>query len=372
MKNKLSRRVVLPFLVGISIQFGCEKDRSSEINESRHTMAHEEERTTLVHLDRHKVFHAGIRVETVTKKSLSIPLVLTGKVTFNEKRFSDVTALLGGRVDKVFLYVNDLVNAGDPMIELYSQEYLAMQYEALQAFRRLERASGDDVASAKSIYESIRNKLLITGVNETDVDRLEKTQVPETHFRVRAPFSGTVLRSEVTLGEMMEKGFELFEIADLTTVWVLADIYEKDLSLIQNGMPVTVEVVAYPDQFPGRITTIYSVVDPKSRTVKARVETPNTEGKLKPGMFCTVNVQTAMGDETIKIPSSALLGDTEDHFVFVATSDTTFQRRDIRTGAERRDLTEVLDGLIEGESIVVKGGFFLKSELAKETFAEEH
>jgi RND family efflux transporter MFP subunit len=247
-----------------------------------------------------------------------------------------------------------------------------MQYEALQAFQRLERASGDDVASAKSIYESIRNKLLITGVNETDVDRLEKTQVPETHFRVRAPFSGTVLRSEVTLGEMMEKGFELFEIADLTTVWVLADIYEKDLSLIQNGMPATVEVVAYPDQFPGRITTIYSVVDPKSRTVKARVEAPNTEGKLKPEMFCTVNVQTAMGDETIKIPSSALLGETEDHFVFVATSDTTFQRRDIRTGAERRDLTEVLDGLIEGESIVVKGGFFLKSELAKETFAEEH
>ncbi|HET6273070.1 MAG TPA: efflux transporter periplasmic adaptor subunit, partial [Bacteroidota bacterium] len=92
----------------------------------------------------------------------------------------------------------------------------------------------------------------------------------------------------------------------------------------------------------------------------------------KPGMFCTVKIQTQLGKETIKIPASSLLGETEKHFVFVARNDTTFEKRDVRTGVETRDFAEILDGLIVGESIVVRGGFFLKSELAKETFGEEH
>jgi RND family efflux transporter MFP subunit len=167
-------------------------------------------------------------------------------------------------------------------------------------------------------------------------------------------------------------GTELFELADLSTVWVLADIYEKDLPSVRAGMKAHVTVAAYADSFVGTIATIYNVLDEKTRTIKARVEVQNRSGKLKPEMFCTVMIETQYGKETIKIPAGALLGETEKHFVFVALNDTTFERRDIRTGRETRDFAEVLDGLLIGEKLVVKGGFFLKSELAKETFGEEH
>jgi multidrug efflux pump subunit AcrA (membrane-fusion protein) len=106
--------------------------------------------------------------------------------------------------------------------------------------------------------------------------------------------------------------------------------------------------------------------------VKARIEVRNKDSKLKPEMFCNVHVQTELGKVTNKIPASALLGETEKHFVFVAVSDTTFEKRDVRTGVETREFAEILDGLLVGEKIVVNGGFFLKSELAKETFGEEH
>ncbi|HEV8537310.1 MAG TPA: efflux RND transporter periplasmic adaptor subunit, partial [Bacteroidota bacterium] len=129
---------------------------------------------------------------------------------------------------------------------------------------------------------------------------------------------------------------------------------------------------AYPGAFSGIVSTIYNVLDEKTRTVKARVEVENRDGKLKPEMFCSVMIQTQLGKETIKIPASALLGETEKHFVFIATNDTTFEKRDIRTGVETREFAEVLDGLLIDEHLVVKGGFFLKSELAKETFGEEH
>jgi Cu(I)/Ag(I) efflux system membrane fusion protein len=328
---------------------------------------------SIVRLDKHKVFHAGIRVEEVQKKSAAIPLSLPGKVMFNERRRADITARVDGRVERLHVYVNDRIEAGDVLAELYSQEYLALQAELIQASRRWKKPwQGADSATARSIYESARRKILFLGVPADDVRTLEDTQVPEPHFKVRAPLGGTVLESLVRQGSVVRTGTELFELADLSTVWILADVYEQDLPHVRSGMRAAVEVSAFSESFNGTLTSMYSVVDEKTRTVKARVELPNTGGKLKPGMFCTVKIATEVGKETIKIPASALLGDAEKHFVFVADSDTTFEKRDIRTGVETREFAEVLDGLLEGERIVVKGGFFLKSELARETFSEEH
>jgi Cu(I)/Ag(I) efflux system membrane fusion protein len=322
----------------------------------------------------HKIFHAGIQVEPVRARSLPVPLTLPGKVAFNERRRAHITARVGGHVENVLVYANEYVKAGQPLVELYSQEFQAMQYEFLQAAQRLSRAqeAGDEVGSERAIFNSIRRKLMVAGATEDDLAELESTRLPATHYVVRAPFSGTILESAVRLGATAQTGTGLFDIADLSTLWILADIYEKDLARIHTGMPVTVEVTAYPDRFAGRIATVYSVVDEKTRTVKARVEVTNKGLRLKPEMFCTVDVQTEVGKKTIKIPASALLGETERHFVFVALNDSTFERRDVHTGVETREFAEILDGLLEGERIVVTGGFFLKSELARETFSEEH
>ncbi|TAK59199.1 MAG: efflux RND transporter periplasmic adaptor subunit, partial [Bacteroidetes bacterium] len=277
--------------------------------------------------------------------------------------------------EKINAYVNDDVEQGAILAQLYSQEFMTIQSEFLQAASRLKRARSSNEAERKatnSIYESVKRKLRILGLSNKEVSDIETSAEASAYFIVRAQFSGTIINSNTKVGEVVEISTELFELADLATLWVLADIYEKDLPHITKGMKSLVEISASQEPFQGVIETIYNVVDEKTRTVKARIEVQNKKAMLKPGMFCTVKVQTALGKETIKIPASALLGETEKHFVFVSVNDTTFERRDVRTGVETREFAEILDGLLEGEQVVVKGGFFLKSELAKETFGEEH
>jgi Cu(I)/Ag(I) efflux system membrane fusion protein len=365
---------ITPALILIVILSGCGKQvKHTEETQPEHR--DETAATTIVHLDKHKVFHAGIKTEPVQRKSIAVPLSLPGKVSFDERRLAQLTARVSGRIEQVNVFTNDQVSSDAVLLELFSQEYLTMQNEFLQASERWKRSqepATEERTYAKAIYESAKRKLIIIGLTDAEVVELETTHMPQTHFHIRAPFAGTIIESNVRRGAFVQVGVELFELADLSTLWVLADLYEKDLPYVRAGMRVQVEVAAYPDSFSGTISTIYGVLDEKTRTVKARVRVENRRGKLKPGMFCTANVQTQLGKETIRIPASALLGETEKHFVFVATNDTTFDKRDIRTGVETREFVEVFDGLLIGEKLVVKGGFFLKSELAKETFGEQH
>lgn len=363
------------YLAAVIVLIGCGKATKTD-SDNPHGERHSEERAaSLVRLDKHKVFHAGITIEPVAKKSIAVPLELPGKVSFNEPKLAHITARVGGRIEKLHAFTNDRVKEGDVLAELYSQEFLTMQFEFLHAADRLSRvkeSSGEEQATAKLIYQSAKRRLTVVGVTEEDLVELEAARVPMNYYQVRAPFDGTILQSNVRTGTFVQVGTNLFDFADLSTLWVLADMYEKDLPLVRVGMKALVQVSAYSDSFPGVINTIYGVVDEKTRTVKARIEVQNKDGRLKPEMFCTIKVQTVFGKETIKIPASALLGETEKHFVFVALNDTTFEKRDVRTGVETREFAEVLDGLLVGEKIVVRGGFFLKSELAKETFGEEH
>jgi RND family efflux transporter MFP subunit len=354
---------------------GCSNNQKEEEDQAYEEHQPEDAEATVVRLDRHKVFHAGIRVEPVQKKSVAIPLTLPGKVSFNERKLAEITSRVSGTVEKVRVFTNDKVSKGDVLMELYSQEYLTIQHEFLQAadrWKRTKLTAGGDTAAAKAIYQSAMRRLNVIGITPEEIQELESGQLPATYYHVHAPFNGTILESKARVGSFVQVGSELFDFADLSTLWVLADIYEKDLPSVKTGMKAIVEVGAYPDVFHGVVTTIYGVVDEKTRTVKARIEVDNKGGMLKPEMFCSVNIEATFGSETIKIPASALLGETEKHFVFVAANDTTFQKRDVRTGVETREFAEILDGLLVGEKIVVGGGFFLKSELAKETFGEEH
>ena len=373
MKFKALQIVV--YLAGIAFFVGCGKETKTK-SEEQYGEHHSEEATNqIVRLDKHKVLHAGILIEPVQKKSVAVPLNLPGKVSFNERKLAHITARVNGRVEKLYVFTNHRAKEDDVLAELYSQEFLTMQFEFLQAVDRLSRVKGsssEEQATAKSIYQSAKRKLTVVGVTEDDLTELETTRSPKNYYQVRSPFGGTILEGNVRSGAFVQIGTNLFDFADLSTLWVLADVYEKDLPRVRVGMRALVEVSAYSNSFQGTITSIYSVVDEKTRTVKARIEVQNKDSRLKPEMFCTVKVQTEFGKETIKIPASALLGETEKHFVFVALNDTTFEKRDVRTGVETREFAEILDGLLVGEKIVVKGGFFLKSELAKETFGEEH
>ncbi|KAB2963416.1 efflux RND transporter periplasmic adaptor subunit [Zoogloea sp.] len=364
------------FVIGITVGLiSCSSDQDKS-NESASEEHHEEEvHSSLVHLDQHKIFHAGIKTEVVQEKSIAVPLTLSGKVGFDERRIAHITSRIPGRVEEVRVFTNDNVASNMVVAEMYSQEYIALQYEFIQAIERKERSlqgSQDDQKTAQSLYESVLQKLTILELSDDEINALRTTKKPKQYYSIRAPFSGTILESKVKKGMFLQSGEELFDFADLSTVWVLADVYERDLARVRPGMKAVVTTTFYPGSFYGTITSIYNVVDEKTRTVKARIELNNSSRKLKPEMYCMVKIQTQFGKETIKIPSTALMGDTEKHYVFVAINDSTFERREIRTGVETKEFAEVLDGLLIGERIVVVGGFFLKSELAKETFGEEH
>jgi RND family efflux transporter MFP subunit len=329
----------------------------------------------MVTLTEHQRFHIRLETAEVKESSVPIPLTLPGKVMLNERRRAEITARLAGRVEKIVAFAGERVAAGQVLAQIFSQDFLTMQMEYLQAKGRVQRLGGEsnEQSTAQSILLSARRKLEVAGLNEADLRQIEPVKEPMGFLPVRAPFAAAVLSTDVVQGQFVELGAHLFEIADLSTLWLLADIYEQDLPRVHQGMKAQVEVAPYPrEMFPATLTEIFDVVDAQTRTVKSRLEVKNPSGKLKPEMFASVHLTTELGGNTIKVPASAILGETEKHFVFVAVNDSTFEKRDVRTGAETREIVEVLDGLAIGERIVVRGGFFLKSELAKETFGEEH
>jgi len=347
-----------------------------ETEEHPHAAAEDHaENATVVTLTTQQLSNIRLEIALVKESSVPISLTLPGKVMLNERRRAEITARLSGRVDKVSAFAGDRVFAGQVLAQIFSQEFLAMQMEYLQAIERAQRFSNEssDQSTAKTILLSARRKLEVAGLSETDLRQLETAKEPMGFLPVCAPFAGAVLAAEVLQGQFVELGTHLFEIVDLSTLWVLADIYEQDLPRVHKGMKAQVEVTPYPrEMFPATVTEIFDVVDAQTRTVKARLEVQNSERKLKPEMFASVHLTTELGGSTIKVPANAILGETEKHFVFVALNDSTFEKREVRTGAEMREIVEVLDGLATGERIVIRGGFFLKSELAKETFGEEH
>ncbi|MBI3125078.1 MAG: efflux RND transporter periplasmic adaptor subunit [Ignavibacteriales bacterium] len=360
--------VIILFLIGCSGN-NSGNDESAEYPERTHS-----NEKTEVALTKHQVEHINIQTETPEAKEVDVPLTLRGKVALNEVMTAHITSRVKGRVEKVYAVISDRVKKGHPIVDLYSQEFIAMQSEFVQAEERLKRIKGNDMdyPTVHSIYESARKKLEVIGLTETEIKQLADKHTPYTVISVRAPFDGTLISGEVRLGEFVDVGKEFFVLANLQNIWILADVFESDLPLLREGITGDISITTFPDEvYKGKLTRIYDVVEPSSRTIKARFEVANYYNKLKPEMFVDVLVASKLGGSNLKIKSTALLKEKESSYVFVAVNDTTFQKRNVIAGRETKDFTEIKSGINPGEKIVTRGTFYLKSELAKETFAEE-
>ncbi len=369
------------FLIGCGGN-NSSNDESAEFPERTHS----NEKTEVV-LTKHQIEHINIQTETPEMKEVNIPLILRGKAALNEVMTAHITSRVKGRVEKVYAVISDRVKKGQPIVDLYSQEFIAMQSEFVQAEERLKRMKENDTdySTARSIYESARKKMEVIGLTEAEIELLADKHTPFTVISVRAPFNGTLISGDpslpnnfgraeagVRLGEFVEIGKEFFVLANLQNLWVLADVFENDLPLIKEGMTGDITITAFPDEvYKGKLTRIYDVVETASRTVKARFEVANYNNKIKPEMFVNVLVASKLGGSNPKIKSAALMTEKENSYVFVAINDTTFQKRNVVAGRETKDFTEIKSGIKPGEKIVTRGTFYLKSELAKETFAEE-
>lgn len=331
----------------------------------------------IVRLDAEQQQKAGVKIEPVTMRSLQQTISAPGRVVLNERRLAHLTARVPGRVEQVYAFLGERVQKDALLATIYSQDYLAAQAEFVQAEERLKlaaaRQDSSELPTARAIYESARRKLLVMGATEKDLEEIADTHVPKTFLEIRAPFAGTVIEASEILGHFVEVGGGLFHLADISSLWVLADIYEKDLANIKPGLRAEIEVAAYPgEKFPGRLTTIFDVLDETTRTVKARIEVENPSGRLKPQMFATVNLPGGAAAEVIAVPESAVQSEGEQRFVFLPHGEGGFQKREVRTGLKMDGFIAIPEGLAMGDSVVTEGAFILKSEVAKEGLEEGH
>jgi len=372
---RMYKKINLFFLIVLSsviIDCGNNTEEHDE-HEEYPERTHSDEKSELVFTS-HQIKHIDLETSTAESKEVDVPLILSGRIALNEALTAHITSRVKGRIEKVYALVSDRVNKYEILLELYSQEFLAIQSEFIQAEERFKRIKENDPeqATAKSIYESAKKKLESVGLTEIEVRQLADDHIPLTLLPVRAPFTGTLINGEARLGEFIEVGQDFFLLANLQNLWVLADVFEKDLPLIHEGMIGEVIPAAYPNELhKARLSRIYDTVEPSSRTIKARFEVSNHSNKLKPEMFVTVQVSSKLGGNNPKVPSTSIMKEKGGAYVFVALNDTTFQRREISLGKETKDYTEIIDGLKSGEKVVTRGTFYLKSELAKETFVEE-
>ncbi len=367
-------RLLLLTLPIILLTAGCGKSDHDHAADAGHD--HEETSRSIV-ISMQAQRESAIITATVGRRPIATALTVPGRIEYDQQRVAHLTSRVAGRVEQVLALLGDRVKAGQVLATIYSQEYLTTQAEFIQAQRRFALAASHSDSTerrdSRLLLESVRRRLAVLGASDEDIAELARTLSPSTLLKVRSTISGTVTETSEILGHAVEIGTLLFHIADLSRVWVGVDINEKDVALPAIGGTATFDVAAWPgERFSGRLTRIFDVVDEKTRTIQARVEAVNDGQKLKPGMFVTVALATQGRVSVLAAPVAAVQRDGDERFVFVATSDTTFEKRHVETGQEAGDWIEIRGGVQEGERIVTDGAFTVKSEFLKGTIVEEH
>lgn len=317
----------------------------------------------------------ALRTEPVRRQGESVAeLRLLGRVEADEATLKTVTAWTGGRIDKLQVKVTgQKVRAGQVIATLYSPEVFAAHQDLLSARRQLGRMSqgvpSAQVAAAAAVNAS-RERLRLLGLPDDEIAALENQSRPTEAVSIRTPFGGTVIERLAGLGAYVTTGTPLYQIADLSVLWVQLDAYERDLNGLAVGQAVHVEIEAFQGEgFEGKIAFIDPTLDERRRTARVRVEVKNRDGRLRPGMFAQAVVKThrAEGLEApLTVPSTAPLFTGRRSIVYVETvveADTIYEPRTVRLGPRLGNVYPVTAGLSEGERIVTRGAFAIDADL---------
>jgi Cu(I)/Ag(I) efflux system membrane fusion protein len=302
----------------------------------------------------------GVRIGRVEKGPLDMSVEAMGIVRPDQTRVAHVNIKTEGWIDKLFVnFVGQAVRKGDPLLSIYSPQFVSTQQELLTALHA-EQTLGNSQAS---LSEAARRRLELWDVPAGEIDQLQKSGKVQKDLVLKSPIAGTVLEQNVYEKQYVTPEKELYVIGDLSTVWVQAQVYEYEIPHVEIGRTATVTIPSLPDrQFTGKVVFIQPTVEETTRTVQVRIELPNREGLFKPGMFARISIAHPMG-EGLLVPTSAVLrtGDRDivyrvepgDHFVPVAVKISPIQFG---------DRYQVLEGLKEGEPIVTSANFLIDSE----------
>jgi Cu(I)/Ag(I) efflux system membrane fusion protein len=293
---------------------------------------------------------------------------------FDARRVAAVPARSAGRLERVAAFPGDRVAAGQILAEIFSQDFLLQQSELLQAARRAERLRGDaEEPAARALLEAARQKLGLLGLSGPEIDAVIAARSVRPLLPVRAPIGGTVIESAAVAGAPAAADAGLFKLADTSMLWGCIHLTEKDLAAVRPGMAAAIRTQAYPGrEFSGRLVLVGASMDASTRTVEGRIEIPNPDGTLKPGMYIEAWLESSERRPVLIVPASAVQEFASGRIVFVRTGPTSFVLRPVETGESLEGWIEILSGLAEGEAVVIAGGFLLKSELMKASLGDEH
>lgn len=324
----------------------------------------------VVVIDPVTVQNIGVRMERVEKRTLTHVVRTVGRVEYDETRLYDVTTKIGGYVDKLYVdFTGQAVRRDEPLLEIYSPEVVSAQQEYLVALRAAAAAESADPGSrlddAVELRENARRRLQLWDIPAHEIRELEERGAPRRTVMLHAPVDGIVVEKMILEGAAVEPGMHLFKIADLSRVWVQADVYEYELPWVRVGEPAEVELTYLPGRiFRGRVAYIDPYLSAVTRTVRVRVELANpAEGLvLRPDMFATVRLQSAPRQDVLAVRDQAVIRSGERTLVVEALGGGRFTSRDVELGMSAGDWVEVMSGIEEGAEIVTSSQFLIDSE----------
>lgn len=310
---------------------------------------------------------ANVATVAVQSSALNKEINAVGIVQYDQSRQAKVTAWIAGRIDRLDVNrVGDMVSRNKPVAEVYSPDLLATQQEYLLAVKSREQLKNSPITAISQngdgLVQSARQRLMLFGVKESQITELERAGKPNIRLPIYTPQSGVVIEKMVQQGQYVNTGDVLFNVADLSRVWVEIEVYENEFPNIHIGQQVEIRSQSFPGKpFNGRIAFIYPFLDPKTRTVKARVEMANPGMRLKPDMFVNAIIKVPLG-KAIVVPVTAVIDTGKRKVVWVETDPGMFEPRDVQTGQQTDDKIQILTGLKDGDKVAVSGGYLIDSE----------
>jgi membrane fusion protein, copper/silver efflux system len=310
--------------------------------------------TVKVSLDR--VQRSGVRTEVASLRALSRPVKAAGIAKPDERTLRSVVLRADGFIDK--LYVNETgmhVRAGEPMFVVYSPQIVSIQVDYRSA-----KGASDESQRQSGALQRLRN----FGLPESTIEQIRSSAHPQMLITWPAPATGVVMMKNIVEGQMARAGQELYRLADLTSIWVIADVAEQDIGLVKIGAPARMSFRAFPGEaFEGKVTFILHELDMATRTGKVRIEMKNPEHRIKHEMYSDVEIDAGAGEPPrLSVPTSAVIDSGARQVVLIDRGEGRFEPRAIKLGVRGEGFVEVLDGLREGEHVVVAANFLIDAE----------
>jgi len=327
------------------------------------------EDTKGIKIDPLTVQNIGVKSEEAKILTLSKTIRATGKIDMDETKIYSINTKYMGWVEKLYVdYTGRFVRKGEALMEFYSPDLVSAQQEYLQAYQykqQMDKSNVDEMKkSAAALLESTKQKLLYWDIPESDITQLENSGKAKKTMTIYSSFEGIVMNKMVVKGQNVMPGMEMYRIADLSTVWIYADIYQFEMPWVKIGQEANVDVSYLPGQeIKGKITYIYPTLNMETKTVRVRIEVMNTPTfDLKPEMFVTVRILSPITIKTIAVPEQAIIHSGERNIAVIALGGGYFEPREVKLGVTANGYVQILHGIHQGENIVVSSQFLIDSE----------